>query len=57
MKEQTIRRGKEKIFADGVLRREEKCDVIKIQICEIMGLDGIFRKNKMKKVPCQKSAF
>ena len=38
----------------GVLRREEKCDVIKIQICEIMGLDGIFRKNKMKKVPLPK---
>ena len=29
--------------------REEKCDITKIQICEIMGLDRILRKNKMKK--------
>ena len=30
--------------------REEKCDVTKIQIFEIMGLVAIFRTNKMKKV-------
>ena len=29
--------------------REEKCYITKIQICEIMGLDRILRKNKMKK--------
>ena len=27
---------------------EERCDVTKIQICEIMRLVSIFRKNKMK---------
>ena len=37
--------------------REEKCDITKIQICEIMGLDRILRKNKMKKPPFRKSAF
>ena len=36
--------------------KEEKCDVIKIQIYEVMGLVGIFRENKMKEPPCQKSA-
>ena len=30
------------------LDREERCDVTKIQICEIMRLVGTFRKNKMK---------
>ena len=30
-------------------QREEKCDVTKIQICEIMSLDSICRKNKLKK--------
>ena len=34
--------------------REEKCDITKIQICEIMGLDRILRKNKMKKAPFPK---
>ena len=34
--------------------REEKCDVTKIQICEIMGLVSIFRKRKMKKGPSPK---
>ena len=28
--------------------REERCDVTKIQICEIMRLVSTFRKNKMK---------
>ena len=37
--------------------REEKCYITKIQICEIMGLDRILRKNKMKKPPFRKSAF
>ena len=36
--------------------KEKKCDVTKIQICGIMGLANIYRKNKMKKPPCQKSA-
>ena len=30
------------------LDREERCDVTKIQICEIMRLVSTFRKNKMK---------
>lgn len=30
--------------------REEKCVVTKIQISDITGLDGIFRKNKMENV-------
>ena len=30
------------------LDREERCDVTKIQICEIMRLASTFRKNKMK---------
>ena len=30
--------------------RQEKCDVTKIQISEITGLDGTFRKNKMENV-------
>ena len=34
--------------------KEEKCDVIKIQICEVMRLVSIFRKNKMKNVPLLK---
>lgn len=29
--------------------RGEKCDVRKIQICKIMGLVGVFRKNRKKK--------
>ena len=29
--------------------RGEMCDVTNIKICKIMGLGGIFRKNKMKK--------
>jgi len=32
-----------------VTNREEKFDVSKLQICEMMGLVSIFRKNKMKK--------
>ena len=36
------------------MRREEKCDVIKIQICDIMVLGGKFRRNKVKKVPLPK---
>ena len=36
--------------------REQKCHVTKIQSFEIMRLDGIFRKNKKRKSPCQKSA-
>ena len=31
--------------------KEKKCDVTKIQICGIMGLANIYRKNKMKKPP------
>ena len=38
------------VSADG----KEKCDITKIQICEIMGLDKILRKNKMKKAPFPK---
>ena len=34
--------------------REQKCDVTKIQILEIMGLIGVFRKNKIKKPPLPK---
>ena len=34
--------------------KEEKCDVIKIQICEVMRLVSIFRKNKMKNAPLPK---
>ena len=34
--------------------KEEKCDVLKIQICEVMGLVSIFRKNKMKNAPLPK---
>ena len=37
--------------------REEKCYITKIQICEIMGLDRILRKNTMKKPPFRKSVF
>ena len=38
--------------------REEKYDVTKIQICEIMRMDSIFRKDKVKKKNhCHKSAF
>ena len=33
--------------------RVTKCDVTKIQICEIMGLIGIFRKNKVKNTHLQ----
>ena len=36
---------------------EEKFDVRKIKICDIMGLDGIFRKNKMKKALLPKIRF
>ena len=36
---------------------EEKFDVRKIKICDIMGLDGIFRKNKMKKALLPKISF
>ena len=36
------------------LLREEKCNSPKIHIREIMGLAGIFRKNKMKKPVRQK---
>ena len=36
---------------------EEKYDVRKIKICDIMGLDGIFRKNKMKKALLPKIRF
>ena len=34
--------------------KEEKCDVIKIQICEVMRLVSIYRKNKMKNAPLLK---
>ena len=34
--------------------REDKCDVIKIQICEITELIDRFRKSKMKKAPLPK---
>jgi len=34
--------------------REEKCDITKIQMYEIIGLDRILRKNKMKKAPFPK---
>ena len=30
------------------------CDLTKIQICEIMGLGGILRKNKMRKASLPK---
>ena len=30
------------------LDREERCDVTKVQICEIMRLVSTFKKNKMK---------
>ena len=33
--------------------RVTKCDVTKIQICEIMELIGIFRKNKVKNAHLQ----
>ena len=33
--------------------RVTKCDVTKIQICEIMGLIGIYRKNKVKNAHLQ----
>ena len=36
------------------MSREEKSDVTQSQICEIVGLDGIFRKNKLKKAPLPK---
>ena len=36
---------------------EEKFDIRKIKICDIMGLDGIFRKNKMKKALLPKISF
>ena len=36
---------------------EEKFDVRKVKICDIMGLDGIFRKNKMKKALLPKISF
>ena len=31
-----------------ITNRDERCDVTKIQICEIMGLVSVLRKNKMK---------
>ena len=34
--------------------REKKSDVTKIQICEVMGLLVIFRKNTKKKAPFSK---
>ena len=34
--------------------KEKKCDVTKIQICGIMGLANIYRKNKMEKAPLPK---
>jgi len=33
--------------------RETKCDITKVQICEIMELIGIFRKNKVKNAHLQ----
>lgn len=35
----------------------EKCEVTKNQICEVMGLVSMFRKNKMKKVPLPKMSL
>ena len=34
--------------------KEEKCDVLKIQICQVLGLVSIFRKNKTKNAPLPK---
>ena len=34
--------------------KEEKCDVIKIRICEVMRFVSVFRKNKMKNAPLPK---
>ena len=34
-------------------KRATKCDVTKIQICDIMELIGIFRKNKVKNADLQ----
>ena len=34
-------------------KRVTKCDVTKIQICDIMELIGIFRKNKVKNADLQ----
>ena len=36
--------------------RVTKCDVTKIQICEIMELIGIFRKNKVKNAHLQETS-
>lgn len=38
-----------RIFVKRGLDREERCDVTKIQTCELMGLVSILRKNKLKK--------
>ena len=34
--------------------KEEKCDVIKIRISEVMRFVSVFRKNKMKNAPLPK---